>query len=103
MPVGQRGRGCATGDHLLWEPVEGGTDGLRGESGEERTDRERCDGSGLQGNRQTATLRLGDEMERVWSGGGAEPAVLNPYDGAMGSVLGEDRSMGLPGGGVIHK
>ena len=80
-PVGQRRRGCAAGDHVLWEPVEGGTDGLRRKSGEQGTNRERRDGGGLGGDRQTTALRLGDEMERVWGGGGAEPAVLNPYDG----------------------
>src|SRR5450432_2098793 len=42
-------------------------------------------------------------MERVWSGGGAESAVLDAHDGAMESVLGEDRPMGVSGGRVIHK
>ena len=63
--VDQGGRGCVEGEHLLWESVEGGKEGLRGESGRKGTNRERCDGSGLQGNRQTTALRLGDEAERV--------------------------------------
>src|SRR5262249_47573368 len=41
---------------------------------------------------------VGDEMEGSGSGGGAELAVLELYAGAVVAVLGEDRSLGIPGG-----
>ena len=100
--VGQGSRGCAAGDHVFRESVEGGWDGLSGPGGEERTDRQRGHRGGLQGHRQATALRFGDEVEGVGGGGGAEPAVLELHGGAVGSVLGEDRPVGLPGGRVIR-
>jgi hypothetical protein len=40
---------------------------------------------------------LGDEEEEERFGGGAEPAGADLYAGAVGSVLVEGRSVGLPG------
>ena len=100
--VGEGTRGCAAGDHVFREPVEGGSDGLSGAGGQERTDRQRGHRSGLQGHRQATAVRFGDEVEGVGSGGGAESAVLELHGGAVGSVLGEDRPVGLPCGRVIR-
>ena len=50
----------------------------------------------MQGDRQAAAVRLGDEVDGAGVGGGAEPAVLELHAGAMGSVLVEGRSLGVP-------
>ncbi len=96
-PLGQGGRGGAAGDHLLCEPVGDGADGLRQPGGGERADRQRGDGGGVQGNRQAAAVRLGDEVDRGWCGGGAEPAGPERHAGAMGPVLVEGGPVGVPG------
>src|SRR3954468_6088105 len=49
----------------------GGADGLRQRGGGERADRQRCDGSRLQGDRQAAVVWLGDEVVGGWCGGSA--------------------------------
>ena len=95
-PLGQGRRGCAAGDHVLREPVGCGPDGLRQPGGGERADRQRGDGGGVQGDRQAAAVRLGDEVDGGWCGGGAEPAGVELHAGAMGSVLVEGRSVGIP-------
>ena len=57
---------------------------LRWPGGGERADRQRGDGGGVRGDRQAAAVRLGDEMDGGRCGGGAEPADVELYTGAMG-------------------
>ena len=95
-PVGESRRGRAEGDHLLREPVGGGPDGLPQPGGGERADRQRGDGGGVQGDRQAAAVRFGDEVEGAGSGGGVERAVPDVYDGALVAVLGQDRPLRIP-------
>src|SRR5512142_996470 len=89
-------------DHVFRKSVEGGADGVRAASGAEGTDRQRGDGSGVQGDHQATALLLGDEVEGSGSGGGIESAVLELHTGALGSVLAEDQSMGIPSGCLTH-
>src|SRR5512135_2972044 len=89
-------------DHVFRKSVEGGADGVRAASGAEGTDRQRGDGSGVQGDHQATALLLGDEVEGSGSGGGIESAVLELHTGALGSVLAEDQSMGIPSGCLTY-
>ena len=50
----------------------------------------------MQGDRQAAAVRLGDEMDGGGCGGGAEPAGVELHTGAMESVLVEGGSLGIP-------
>ena len=63
-------------------------------------DRQRGDGGGVQGAGEAAAVRLGDEVEGAGCGGGAEPAVPDLHDGALVAVLGEDRPVRVPRGGL---
>ena len=51
-------------------------------------DRQRGDGGGVQGAGEAAAVRLGDEVEGAGCGGGAEPAVPDVHDRAVGRSSG---------------
>src|SRR5262249_40015360 len=98
--LGQGRWGRRRRDHLLHEPVARRSDGLCRAGGGGGADRDGCDGGGVQGDCQAAAVWLGDEVEGSGSGGGVELAVLELHTAAVVAVLGEDRSLGVSGGGL---
>ena len=80
--------------------VGSGPDGLRGPGGGARADRQRSDRGGVQGACQATAVRLGHEVDAGRFSGCAEPADVELNSGAMGTVLVESRSLGVPGGGL---
>ena len=66
----------------------------------EHPDRQRGDGGGVQGAGEAAAVRVGDEVEGAGCGGGAEPAVPDLHDRALVAVLGQDRPVWVPCGGL---
>jgi hypothetical protein len=95
-PWAQGRRGRAIRDHVLCKPVEGGANGLRRTSDCDGADRQWRDGGSVQGDRQAAVVRFRNEVDRGWGGRGTEPACVELHIGAVGSVLVEGRSLGLP-------
>src|ERR1019366_8052694 len=77
-PLGQERRARGAGDHVLYESVEGGPDGLRQSSGGARADRQRGDRGGVQGDREAAIVWLRTQLsgERLGGGGGPTGAGL---------------------------